>query len=127
MLDGKTLRSEGNYVVLKAWRYYATGLGRLGKGDLAGARSDLESQERETAWLKDKFPKVKDLPQGGRQRQLLRALNVTPFELRGRILAREGKADEAITALRQGIEEEIKLGYSEPPIYPNPMEEVAGK
>jgi tetratricopeptide (TPR) repeat protein len=127
ILDGKTLPSEGNYEVFKAWRYYATGLARLGKGDTAGARAELENLERETAWLKDKFPKVKDLPQAGRQRQLLRALGVAPFELRGRILAREGKADEAIAALRQGIEEEIKLGYSEPPIYPNPMEEVAGK
>ena len=29
--------------------------------------------------------------------------------------------------MKEGIEEEIKLGYSEPPLYPVPMEEVAGK
>ena len=127
ILDGKSLPDEGGFEVFKAWRYYATGLARLGKGDIAAARAELDKLERETAWLKDQFPKVKDLPQGGRQRQQLRALAVAPFELKGRILAREGKADEAIAALRQGIEEEIKLGYSEPPIYPNPMEEVAGK
>jgi tetratricopeptide (TPR) repeat protein len=54
-------------------------------------------------------------------------LAVAPLELRARILAREGKADEAIAKLREGVEEEIKLGYAEPPLYPNPMEEVAGK
>ena len=127
ILDGKTLPDEGNFEVFKAWRYYATGLARLGKGDLAGARTELEKLERETAWLKDKFAKSKDLLQAMRQRQQLRALGVAPFELRGRLLAREGKADDAMATLRQGIEEEIKLGYSEPPMYPNPMEEVAGK
>src|SRR5262249_5785216 len=40
---------------------------------------------------------------------------------------RAKKEDEAISLLREGIEEEIKLGYSEPPLYPNPMEEVSGK
>jgi tetratricopeptide (TPR) repeat protein len=127
ILDGQTLPEEGSFEVFKAWRYYAAGLARLGKGELAAARAELDKLERETAWLKEKLPKLKDLPQGGRQRQQLRALTVAPFELRGRLLAREGKADEALAALRQGIEEEIKLGYSEPPIYPNPMEEVAGK
>jgi tetratricopeptide (TPR) repeat protein len=52
---------------------------------------------------------------------------LTPTELQARLLAREGKADEAITKLKEAIEEEIKLGYSEPPLYPVPMEEVAGK
>jgi len=127
MLDGKTLPDAGGFEVFNVWRHYALGLARLGKGEVAAARAELEALEREAAWLKEKFAKVKDLPQGGRQRQQLRALAVAPLELNGRILAREGKADEAIAALRQGIEEEIKLGYSEPPIYPHPMEEVTGK
>ena len=65
--------------------------------------------------------------QAGRQRQQLRALNVAPLEIQARLLAREGKADDAIAKLKEAIEEEIKLGYSEPPLYPVPMEEVAGK
>jgi tetratricopeptide (TPR) repeat protein len=127
ILDGETLPAEGAYDVFKAWRYYASSLAYLGKGNLAAARSDLDLLERETAWLKEKFNKVKDIPQIGRQKQQLRALGVAPYEVQARLLARDGKADEALARLREGIEEEYKLGYSEPPIYPNPMEEVAGK
>jgi tetratricopeptide (TPR) repeat protein len=127
ILDGKSLPDESVFEVIKAWRYYALALAQIGKGDLIAARPQLETLERETAWLKEKFGKAKELTQGGRQRQQLRALAVAPIELQARILAREGKTDEAIAKLREGIEEEIKLGYSEPPLYPVPMEEVAGK
>lgn len=127
ILDGKSLPDESVFEVFKAWRYYAQALATLGKGDVAATKAKLETLEREIAWLKDKFAKAKDLPQAGRQRQQLRALNVAPLELQARLLAREGKADEAIAKLKEGIEEEIKLGYSEPPLYPVPMEEVAGK
>ncbi len=127
ILDGKSLPDEGNYEVFKAWRYYAQGLAQIGKNDLPAARATLDTLEREIAWDRDKFPKLKDAPQLGRQRQQLRGLGVAPIELKARLAAREGKADEAIKLLREAIEEEIKLGYAEPPLYPQPMEEVAGK
>jgi tetratricopeptide (TPR) repeat protein len=127
VLNGKSLPDEGAFEVLKGWRYYATGLAKIGKGDVAATRAQIETLEREIAWLKEKFGKAKDLPQAGRQRQQLRALAIAPIELQARILAREGKPAEAIAKLREGVEEEIKLGYSEPPLYLNPMEEVAGK
>ena len=127
ILDGKSLPDESVFEVFKAWRYYAQAIATLGKGDVAATKAKLDTLEREIAWLKDKFAKAKALPQAGRQRQQLRALNVAPLELQARLLAREGKADEAIAKLKEGIEEEIKLGYSEPPLYPVPMEEVAGK
>ncbi len=127
ILDGKMLPDEGNYEVFKAWRYYAQSLAQLGKGDAKAARATLDTMEREIAWDRDKLPKAKDLPQLGRQRQQLRGLGVAPIELKARLAAREGKADDAIKLLREAIEEEIKLGYSEPPLYPQPMEEVAGK
>lgn len=127
ILNGKSLPDESVFEVLKAWRYYAQTVATLSKGDVASAKTTLETLEREIAWLKDKFGKAKELPQAGRQRQQLRALNVAPLEIQARLLAREGKADEAIAKLKEGIEEEIKLGYSEPPLYPVPMEEVAGK
>lgn len=127
ILDGKSLPDEGEFVVLKAWRYYALALAKIGKGDVAAARAQLKSLERETSRLKEKFGKAKDLPAAVRQRQQLRALAVAPIELQARVLAREGKSDDAVAKLREGVEEEIKLGYSEPPFYPNPMEEVAGK
>jgi tetratricopeptide (TPR) repeat protein len=127
ILDGKSLPEEGAFDVFKAWRYYAVAMAHLGKGNVDAARASLDLLERETAWLKEKFGKAKDVPQSGRQKQQLRALAVAPLELHARLLAREGKADEAIAKLREAIEEEYKLGYSEPPIYPNPTEEVAGK
>jgi tetratricopeptide (TPR) repeat protein len=127
ILDGKTLPEAGGYEVFNAWHYYAQGLAQMSKGDTAAARTSLDALEREIAWLKEKFAKTKDLVQGGRQRGQLRALAVAPLEVKARLSAREGKADEAIALLREGLEEEIKLGYSEPPLYPQPMEEVAGK
>lgn len=127
ILHGKLLPAEGAFESFKAWRYYAAAVAHLSRGDVAMARPQLDTLEREIAWLKDKFGKAKDLPQAGRQRQQLRALAVAPLELQARLLAREGKADEAIAKLKEAVEEEGKLGYSEPPLYPVPMEEVAGK
>jgi tetratricopeptide (TPR) repeat protein len=148
ILNGRTLPDEGEFEVFKAWRYYALALAKIGKLDLAAGRAQLDMLEREIARLKEKFDKAKDLPQAGRQRQQLRALAVAPIELKARLAAREEtikpslqitsattespagrtkKADEAVRLLREGIEEEIKLGYSEPPLYLIPMEEVAGK
>jgi tetratricopeptide (TPR) repeat protein len=126
ILDGKTLPEESVYEVFKAWRYYAQGLAHFGRGATAAARTDLEALEREIAWMKERLPKAKELVQGARQKSQLRALAVAPLELKARIMAREGKADEALALLREGLEEELKLGYSEPPLYPHPMEEVAG-
>jgi tetratricopeptide (TPR) repeat protein len=149
ILDGKSLPDAGNYEVFTAWRHYATALAQLGKGDVTATRATLDLLEREIAWMKDRLAKVKDAPQIGRQRQQLRALGVAPIEIKARLAAREAslialtvitsvpasefeaaknkKADEALKLVRDAIEEEIKLGYSEPPLYPQPMEEVAGK
>ncbi len=127
ILDGKSLPDAGNYEVFQAWRHYATALAQLGKNDVTATRATLDTLEREIAWMKDKLAKAKDLPQIGRQRQQLRALGVAPIELKARLAARAGNADEALKLVREAIEEEIKLGYSEPPLYPQPMEEVAGK
>ncbi|MBK8314678.1 MAG: hypothetical protein IPL01_12005 [Acidobacteria bacterium] len=126
ILNG-TLPNEGQFETFKAWRYYAEALAKAGKGDLAGARTHLDLLEREIAWVKDRFSKLKDIPQAARQKLQMRALDVTPYDIRSRILAREGKAEDALAMVRKAIEEEVKLGYSEPPLYPVPMEEVAGK
>jgi tetratricopeptide (TPR) repeat protein len=127
ILDGKSLPDAGNYEVFTAWRHYATALAQLGKGDVTATRATLDALEREIAWMKDRLAKVKDAPQIGRQRQQLRALGVAPIELKARLAARAGNTDDALKLVRDAIEEEIKLGYSEPPLYPQPMEEVAGK
>jgi tetratricopeptide (TPR) repeat protein len=127
LLDGKSLPDDGAFEVFAAWRYYARAVANIGRNDLAAARVELSGLEREIAWMKDRMPKLSGAPQVGRQRQQLRALAVAPIEIAARLLAKEGKADEAITKLREGIEEELKLGYSEPGLYPQPTEELAGK
>jgi tetratricopeptide (TPR) repeat protein len=107
---------------------YANGLAKLHKGDLAGARAELAALERESAYIREKLTKEKEAPQLGRQRQQSRALNVAPLELKARILAADkAKPEDVLAILKQAIEEEAKLGYSEPPIYPNPTEEMAGR
>ena len=127
ILDGKTLPDSGGFDVFNAWRHYALGLAHLGKGDLPPAHAELEALETESARLKDELPKQKNAPQRAFQIRQTLALAVAPLELKGRILAREGKADESIALLHQALEEEIKVGYAEPPLYPHPMEEVLGQ
>ncbi|MGE0102026.1 MAG: tetratricopeptide repeat protein [Blastocatellales bacterium] len=126
ILNTRMLPEEGPFEVFKAWRYYAQAVSRIGMRDAVAAQSQLEVLEREVAWLKDRFEKSKDRPQNGRQSMQLRALKVAPLDVRARLLALQGKADEAIATAREAIEAEIGLGYSEPPLYPVPMQEVAG-
>lgn len=127
ILDGRTLPDEGPFEVFRAWRHYALGLAHAGKGNVKTSRAELEALQKEAAWLREKLPKQKELVQGGRQRQQLNVLRVASLELQARIATAEGKSDEAIKLLGEMIEEEIKLGYSEPPLYPNPPEETAGR
>jgi tetratricopeptide (TPR) repeat protein len=127
ILDGKTLPDGGGFAVFEAWRHYALGLGYMGKGNLPLAHTELEALEREISRVKNELPKQDNVPQRGVQVRNSLALAVAPLELKGRILAREGNADEGIVFLRHALEEEIKVGYSEPPLYPHPMEEVLGQ
>jgi tetratricopeptide (TPR) repeat protein len=55
------------------------------------------------------------------------ALAVAPLELEGRIEIREGRADSAVALLHRALDREKAIGYSEPPLYPHPMEEVIGQ
>ena len=126
ILNTKMLPQEGPFEVFKAWRYYAELVAKIGMRDAVAAQVQLDVLEREIAWLKDRFDKTKDRPQHGRQSMLLRALIVAPLDARARLLALQGKSDEAIATVREAIEAEINLGYSEPPLYPVPMQEVAG-
>jgi tetratricopeptide (TPR) repeat protein len=127
ILDGETLPDGGGFAVFEAWRHYALGLAYMGKGNLPLAHTELEALEREISRVKNDLPKQDNVPQRGVQVRNSLALAVAPLELKGRILAREGNADEGIAFLRHALEEEIKVGYSEPPLYPHPMEEVLGQ
>lgn len=126
ILDGKTLPDNGGFEVFNAWRHFALGLARLGQGDLPAAHAELEALEKERVRLKE-LTTQKNAPQRAFQIRQTLALAVAPLELKARILAREGKANESIALLHQAREEEIKVGYAEPPLYPHPMEEVLGQ
>jgi tetratricopeptide (TPR) repeat protein len=127
ILDGKTLPGSGGFAVFEAWRHYALGLAHVGNGNLTLAHGELEALEREISRLRSDLLKQDSVPQRGVQTRNSLALAVAPLELKGRIMTREGKADEGIALLRQALEEEKKIGYSEPPLYPHPMEEVLGQ
>jgi len=127
ILDGNTLPDAGGFIVFNAWRHFALGLAHLGKGDAPAARVELEMLAAETARLKNEFSKQTNAPQYGIQVRQTLALPVALLELQGRIFAHEGKADEAIALLGRALVAEINVGYSEPPLYPHPMEEVLGQ
>lgn len=114
------------FAVLTAWRRYGIGLALVGRGDLARARRQLDVLRREIAHLRETFPRVTNAPQVDRQSLLIKALSVAPLELLARIQAREGNAEAALATLQEGIDEEARLGYFEPPLYPQPMQELAG-
>jgi tetratricopeptide (TPR) repeat protein len=127
ILDGKTLPDSAGFAVFIAWRHYALGLAHLGKGELPPAHAELEELATEIARLQDSLPKQENAPQRGVQMRYSLALVAAPLELKGRILAREGKADEAVALLHRALQQENKIGYSEPSLYPHPMEEVIGQ
>jgi tetratricopeptide (TPR) repeat protein len=127
ILDGHTLPEPGEFEVFKAWVLFATGMARANTGDLSGARAALASLEQEIARLRAELPQKSDLPQRGIQVRQLLPLGPAPYELKGELLLREGKTEEAMATLRSALAEEQKYGYSEPPLYPHPMEEVLGK
>ena len=103
ILNGKSLPDEGEFEVLKAWRYYALAW-RRSAGSMWRPSAAIGLLEREIAWLKEKFGKAKDLPQAGRQRQQLRALAVAPMELSSHSARSESHAiarDSVKTARRR--------------------------
>ncbi len=116
----------GGFTVVDGWRRYARGLAHAAKGDLPHAREELRALRRSIDDLRDE-----DLPLTAPQRALqlrqARALAVAPLELEGRIALAERRTDEGVAMLRRALAGEAAVGYSEPPLYPHPMEEVVGQ
>jgi tetratricopeptide (TPR) repeat protein len=105
--------------------YWVTdGLAAASEGDLAAARAALEKVEeaaRETAgWLASSGEPAPDHPELERTR-VLRA------ELEGVIAARDGRADEALSRLRQATLAEDSMVYAfGPPFVNEPAHELLG-
>jgi hypothetical protein len=115
ILDGKSLpvydrpREQG-------WRHWAMGLAEAGKGNVAAAR---EQERQMDAVLKDYAAVAKTKPPV--------ELVIARQELEGHILAVEGKYKQAMNELGTASLAQRKVRYSEPPIYPRPVDEAIGE
>jgi len=115
ILDGKTLpvydrpREQG-------WRHWAMALAQAGKGNAAAAR---EEERKMDAVLKDYPAVAKTKPPV--------ELVVARQELEGHILVAEGKYKLAMNELGTASLAQRKVRYSEPPIYPRPVDEAIGE
>ena len=117
---------EGGFKVMAGWRHWALGIAHAAKGELPQAREQLHALRKSIDDLRDEnLPLI--APQRGLQMRQALALAVAPFELEGRILLADGRADDGVAMLRRALEREKAIGYSEPPLYPHPMEEVVGR
>jgi tetratricopeptide (TPR) repeat protein len=117
---------EGGFRVVGGWRHFALGLAHAANGELPQARDELHSLRKSVDDLRDENLPLNAPLRGLQLRQAL-ALAVAPLELEGRILLADGRSDEALALLRKALEREKAIGYSEPPLYPHPMEEVLGR
>jgi tetratricopeptide (TPR) repeat protein len=116
----------GGFKIVDGWRHFALGLARAAKREAPQARDELHALRRSVNDVRDENLPL-NAPQRGLQLRQALALAVAPLELEGRILLAEGHADEAVATLRKALDREKAIGYSEPPLYPHPMEEVVGQ
>jgi len=116
----------GAFKAIEGWRHYALGLAHAATGDVRHARDDLRALRKSVDDMRDENLPL-TAPQRGLQLRQALALGVAPVELEGRILLVESRADEGVSMLRKALDREKAIGYSEPSLYPHPMEEVLGR
>jgi tetratricopeptide (TPR) repeat protein len=121
------LPDAGGFTVVEGWRHFALGLARMGHDDLTGARVELSALKKHIGRAREALSAWPPPPQLALQQRQALALEVAPLELEGRIVAREGQADAAIALLKRALDAETRIGYSEPPLYLHPMQEVLGQ
>ena len=98
--------------------HYARALANVGTGRLDRAREDLQALDRASAH--EAFTTtLKDSP-------LPVTLAIAARIAKGELAAREGRLDEAVEHLRQGIALEDGLPYNEPPVWHHPVRQVLG-
>src|SRR5258706_405098 len=124
VLDGRSLPDDGGFEVMKPWRHYVMGRAWLNPRQLNRAWSELIALDRIVRRLRPQLPMTAAL-RPLQDRQVL-ALQVAPLDLKGRILAREGMAEEAMAALKQGLALERQAAALDPRLYLLPMEEALG-
>jgi tetratricopeptide (TPR) repeat protein len=90
------------------WYYWAQGLAHAGKGDRGGARESLVQMQAAF----DRFKRIAN--------PVPRQFYVAAMEL-------EALVKNDLAALRHAAIEEVDMPYAEPPIYPRPILESAGR
>jgi len=113
ILDGKTLPEAGAYEVFNAWRMYATGLAKLGKGDLTGARAQLAANsailKAEATMERERLESIEEKIQIGNE-------YVSKLQALAKMKEREREALNAISdpELRKQLASEFGITLDEP-------------
>jgi Flp pilus assembly protein TadD len=104
--------------IARTMRHFARGVAYAAKKDVDRAKVE------QTAFLEAKSM----LPEEAMfaQNKAADVLTVAEKVLAGEILYREGKVDEAVNALREAVEGEEVLRYTEPPDWIQPVRHVLG-
>jgi tetratricopeptide (TPR) repeat protein len=110
---------------------YAKGMAALEKGDLAEAVAQSEHLDASLWRLEAAKPKKKD--DGAAQddqtedpTEILNLLGILSLDLRGNLKFTQGDTADGVSLLRQAIEKQGTLNYTEPPHYYRPEEESLG-
>ena len=108
----------GGFAYATAMWHFARGLADARTGALADAQAELDSVDATLAATPPEA--IEDLSSA---KQLL---TVAHGVLRGELLDRQGKTEEALAALRSAVATEDSLHYAEPPDWPMPVRHILG-
>jgi tetratricopeptide (TPR) repeat protein len=98
--------------------HYARGVAYSAQGKTAEAKAELAAFEKEAALIPDDWQVGQNMAHD--------VMKVARQMLIGELAYREGRYDEAFTALRQGIVDEMALKYDEPPGWMQPVRHALG-
>lgn len=116
ILDGKTL-PEQQTPREKAWYHWARAIAYSERGDIKSTEAEAKQMDRA----------MKELAKKTKAKQAPAVLAVGREELNGHIALAEKRDIEALELFEKASVNERKIPYSEPPPYPRPIAEIAGK
>ena len=104
---------------------YARGMAAVQRGDAAMAAAHDEKLG-ELEW---QYASGSETPKRDRyySKKRLQDLLLAAQELKGNLRSLQGQAQEAVVLLEEGVDQEAKLGYAEPPRYARPVLESLGE
>ncbi len=111
-------KPEEQYSIAVALYHHARAVAYANSGRLDQATSEAKLFEEVAATI----PEDKQV----RRAPVKTILNIARYMMRGEILFKQGKREEAFVALRRAVEEEDTIPYSEPPGWMQPMRHALG-